>query len=101
MKTKPGRKFLYVPIQQIDDYLDISNRELQEVDGSEIVVYMDDELVKGANAVLLILKSMGGVYKVISRILTILPTPWLNNLYAYIANNRYRWFGKRASCEVS
>ena len=100
MKTKPGRRFSYIPLQQIGDYITIDTDEKLLVDGSEIVVVSDNQLIKGADAVLLILKNMGGVYKILSKVLNILPSRWLNGLYTYIANNRYRWFGKRASCEI-
>ncbi|MBS2097118.1 thiol-disulfide oxidoreductase DCC family protein [Carboxylicivirga linearis] len=100
MKTKSGRRFTYVPIQQIDDYIDDSLATPNAIDGNEIVVYVNQKLVKGADAVLLILNNMGGVYKLLSKVLNILPSRWLNGLYSYMANNRYRWFGKRTSCEI-
>ena len=28
----------------------------------------------------------------------ILPKTWRDNLYRYVANKRYKWFGKRSSC---
>ena len=32
--------------------------------------------------------------------LVLLPRPWRDRLYDWIARNRYRWFGKRDTCRV-
>ena len=34
------------------------------------------------------------------RIFGILPKSWLDRLYDFVANNRYRWFGKKESCPL-
>ncbi|WP_321346157.1 DCC1-like thiol-disulfide oxidoreductase family protein [uncultured Draconibacterium sp.] len=30
----------------------------------------------------------------------ILPKTWRDGLYRFVANNRYKWFGKRSSCRI-
>jgi predicted DCC family thiol-disulfide oxidoreductase YuxK len=30
----------------------------------------------------------------------IIPTPWRDRVYSFIARNRYRWFGKNETCDL-
>lgn len=50
-----------------------------------------------AEAVIKILKLLGGFYFVFS-IFSIVPKSITNYFYDYIAKNRYKWYGKKESC---
>ncbi|MCU4163362.1 thiol-disulfide oxidoreductase DCC family protein [Carboxylicivirga caseinilyticus] len=100
LKTKPGRRFSYIPIQRIDEYLPKAELNSEIIVGNEIAVISDGKMIAGASAVLLILNQMGGIYKVVSYLLRILPLWILQKMYLYIASNRYRWFGRKATCEI-
>nr|WP_321407673.1 DCC1-like thiol-disulfide oxidoreductase family protein [uncultured Carboxylicivirga sp.] len=100
LKTKPGRKFSYIPIQRIKEYLPEAELQSDTFEGNEIAIISDGKIITGASAVLFILNQMGGIYKVLSFILRILPLWVLQKVYVYIANNRYRWFGRKATCEI-
>lgn len=52
-----------------------------------------------SNAALQIAKSLGGLFH-LGTLFKIIPTPLRNALYDYIAQNRYRWHGKKESCLV-
>ncbi len=52
-----------------------------------------------SNAALQIAKSLGGLFH-LGTLFKIIPTPLRNALYDYIAQNRYRWYGKKESCLV-
>ena len=99
-KTKSGRQFHYLPIQYIDSYIPNISDISQQVVGEEIVVVRNGQISSGAKGVLVVLHQMGGVYGVLYHLLKLMPNRMLDWLYKYIANNRYRWFGKKDSCDL-
>lgn len=68
------------------------------IDPQTLLVVEDDELYRGAQAVILIMKASGFVLRLLGKIAGLLPLRFLNWLYAFVATNRYRWFGRRAVC---
>jgi predicted DCC family thiol-disulfide oxidoreductase YuxK len=52
-----------------------------------------------SQAALEIAKNLGGFFH-IGTVFRIIPTGIRNNLYDYIAKNRYKWYGKKESCWV-
>jgi predicted DCC family thiol-disulfide oxidoreductase YuxK len=46
-----------------------------------------------------ILKEINGIYKILL-VFSILPKKVLDNIYDFVAKNRYRWFGKKESCMI-
>ena len=62
-----------------------------------IVLLENDKLFVKAEAALRIAKHLGQPWTAIST-LRVLPNFLLNGVYTLIANNRYRWWGKKNSC---
>lgn len=52
-----------------------------------------------SSAALEIMKNLGGFFYFII-ILKIIPRSILNMIYDFIAQNRYKWFGKKESCMI-
>jgi predicted DCC family thiol-disulfide oxidoreductase YuxK len=52
-----------------------------------------------SDAALQIAKNLDGLFS-LALILKILPTGLRNQLYDYIAKNRYKWYGKKESCMI-
>src|SRR5699024_8780155 len=52
-----------------------------------------------STAVLTIALHLNGLFPLLY-ILIIIPRSIRNLVYRYIANNRYKWFGKRTSCKI-
>ncbi|WP_395053844.1 thiol-disulfide oxidoreductase DCC family protein [Flavobacterium sp.] len=52
-----------------------------------------------AEAALRIAKELGGIISIVS-VFLILPKSFLNLFYDYIAQNRYKWYGKKESCLI-
>jgi predicted DCC family thiol-disulfide oxidoreductase YuxK len=50
-----------------------------------------------SDAAIQVVTELGGVWKLIG-IVRIIPRGWRDALYRLLARNRYRWFGKRATC---
>jgi predicted DCC family thiol-disulfide oxidoreductase YuxK len=48
-------------------------------------------------AVLRIAGHLGGIWRVVL-VGWLLPRPWRDGLYRYVARHRYRWFGRQESC---
>ena len=46
-----------------------------------------------------ILKELNGIYQCLL-VFSIFPKSILNNIYDYVAKNRYEWFGKKESCMI-
>ena len=52
-----------------------------------------------SDAVLAIVERFGGAWRLLGA-LRIVPRSWRDAIYDRVARNRYRWFGRRASCQV-
>lgn len=53
-----------------------------------------------SEAVVAILVTLGGGWKLIAFLGRLVPRPWRDALYRFIADRRYRWFGKKEACEL-
>lgn len=87
MKADRKAKFLFQTLQSFTD-----NQAFDSV-----IVVDKDKTYFYFNAILKIGYELGGIYKLIV-IFKILPPKWRQNIYLWVARNRYRWFGKRISC---
>jgi len=86
LKADRKNKFLFQALPQ------------NEITIQESVVVIDgDNFYRYSAAVLKICKELGGLYQLIFVIL-IIPPKWRDNLYRWVAKNRYRWFGKKQTC---
>lgn len=50
-----------------------------------------------AEAALKIAAQLGGIYSLLS-LFSFLPFSLTNNIYDYVAKNRYKWYGKKDAC---
>lgn len=96
---KRDKKAIYVFASLQSDMAKQLLEKHQVVDnGLETVVLIDGEQVYTHSDVALeVAKDLGGFYRVFSP-LKILPKSFRNRIYDWVANNRYRWFGKKESC---
>lgn len=53
-----------------------------------------------SSAALGLLIHLGGGWAVLGRIGMVIPVPLRDPVYAWIARNRYRWFGRKDSCRL-
>jgi predicted DCC family thiol-disulfide oxidoreductase YuxK len=64
------------------------------------IVYIEgDKIYTESTGVLQAVSSMGGIYKLLL-ILKLVPKFLRDKIYAYIAANRYKWFGKKDNCRM-
>jgi predicted DCC family thiol-disulfide oxidoreductase YuxK len=52
-----------------------------------------------SDAALVIANELGGLFK-LALVFKILPRKWRDQIYQWIAKNRFHWFGKRNSCMI-
>ncbi len=92
--------YRFVPLQSELGQAIVAHLNLNDRKIDSIVLYEPHITfyVKSA-AALRILIGLGGIYN-IARIFLLFPKGLRNVIYDYIAQNRYRWYGKRDSCMV-
>ena len=79
--------------KEITNYLGINRTNLDS-----IILYQPGyAYYHKSQAVFEIAKDLGGIYS-LSTIFSILPSSITDNMYDYIAKNRYNWYGKKESC---
>ncbi len=76
-------------------YTELTKSAGQTIDS--VVLKMKDELFVESEAILNLLKYLGGIYWLLYP-LNWIPRGFRDSLYRYVARNRYRWFGKRNHC---
>lgn len=91
--------FKFAPIQS-----EIGQRYLEmyghpKNDLSTVVLVCDGRLYTKSDAALQTFKHLGGWWRFL-RIFTVVPRPFRNIVYNFIAKNRYKWFGKKESCMI-
>ena len=64
-----------------------------------LVLFEEERFSVSSNAALRILSYLDGWERYLIS-LTVLPQPLRDLVYRFIANNRYKWFGKREQCMV-
>ena len=90
LKADRQKKFLFQTIQST-----LGNDE----SGESVIVNDGNKQYTHFDAVMKIGKELGGIYRLVA-IFRLLPKRWRHRIYLWIANNRYRWFGKRDTCYI-
>ncbi len=68
-------------------------------DLSTIVLIDEHGIATESDAIIGILRALGGFFRM-ATILKIVPKAMRDRTYRYVAQNRYRWFGKHESCRL-
>lgn len=76
-----------------------SHFKLPNAKPETIVLYNNSKILTESDAVIMIVTSLGGIWK-ISVVLIVIPRFIRNWFYRLVARNRYRIFGKRDQCMV-
>lgn len=68
--------------------------------GLDTVIYLRDGMLHTrSSAAIRILMDTGGAWRALG-ILWVIPRPLRDLLYNAVANNRYKWFGKKETCRL-
>ncbi len=68
--------------------------------GNSVLLLDQNKVYEKSDATLKIMGYLGFPYSQL-RILTVMPKVLRDNLYDYVAKNRFKWFGKKEFCEMS
>lgn len=96
-------QILMVPFQEkgkVANAAKVSCSELKSGTMDEVLVVKAEKTFTGAEGVIEVLKTLGGLARFIGLALSVLPNFILNAVYVFIARYRYRIFGK-VQCELS
>lgn len=69
-------------------------------DLDSMLVRENDRVLSRSTAVLAVLSTLGGLWKIPAAIGKVIPRPVRDGLYDFIARHRYQWFGKGAACAM-
>ena len=67
---------------------------------STVVLKKDGKIFTHSDAILHILKVMGGPWAILGALGLMLPRALRDRLYRFVGGNRYRWFGKADACSL-
>ena len=100
IKKDTKSKFRYTSIQSEIGKELLKERSIDpKVIDSIILIDLKKAYYHKSTAALQIAKNLNGFISVLSALL-IIPKPIRDNVYDYIAKNRYKWFGKKDECMI-
>jgi predicted DCC family thiol-disulfide oxidoreductase YuxK len=73
------------------------NLAASAADPDSVVLVDGGHVYTHSTAVLRIAKHLGGIWQ-LAAVGWLLPRAWRDALYRYVAQHRYRWFGRQESC---
>jgi predicted DCC family thiol-disulfide oxidoreductase YuxK len=98
IKRDPNGIFKFAPLQsEIGQQLITKNNITGEIDS--IILVKENIVYIKSDALIEIIKELKWYWKMLI-IVKIIPKKFRDLLYDLIANNRYKWFGKRDSCMI-
>jgi predicted DCC family thiol-disulfide oxidoreductase YuxK len=68
-----------------------------QADPTSVLLVADGRVYSHSAAVLRIAGRLGGLWQ-LAAVGWLLPGPWRDALYRFVARHRYRWFGRQESC---
>jgi predicted DCC family thiol-disulfide oxidoreductase YuxK len=91
------RIFLFAPLQSTTAK---SLVEECSVNGTDSVIVLWDGMCYVRSEAMLVIAHLIGFPWSLAYVFVILPTRWRNQVYEWVAKNRYRWFGQRTVCRI-
>tara|TARA_Y100000022_G_scaffold92828_1_gene80158 strand:+ start:156 stop:557 length:402 start_codon:yes stop_codon:yes gene_type:complete len=91
--------FLFAPLNGNHAKNLLKKNNIKNITVDSVVLFNNNSISYKSKAVIEILISLGGIYRVL--VMTkIIPRAILDWLYNIVAKNRYSWFGKQDRCMV-
>ena len=91
--------FLFAPLNGNHAKNLLKKNNIKNTTIDSVVLFNNNSISYKSKAVIEILISLGGIYRVL--VMTkIIPRAILDRLYDIVAKNRYSWFGKQDRCMV-
>ncbi|MEJ7609824.1 MAG: thiol-disulfide oxidoreductase DCC family protein [Ferruginibacter sp.] len=99
IKHDRKQKFRFASLQSDTGQRLLKEHNLPANDLNSFVYVKDDKVYTSSTAALKVSKLLTGPVKLLYGFI-IVPPFIRNAVYRFIANNRYRWFGKKDSCMI-
>ena len=74
---------------------------LDALDPESFLVVESGRVLQKSPAVIAVLNIVGDGWKMAGWLLGLLPQSTADEIYAWVAANRYKWFGRRETCFIS
>lgn len=99
IKIDTKKRIKFSPLQSnfARKELEKSQLNLDEIDS--IIVQIGEKYYIKSNAVIAIIKELSWYWRILL-IIRLIPTRFADNIYDYIAKNRFNWFGKKDKCMI-
>lgn len=97
IKRDVENKFLFASLQSETGQNILKHFGLDTTEFKTLILLQNKEIYTKSTAALGILKQLNGFWKFLY-IFILIPTPIRDFFYTFVANNRYRFFGKQKYC---
>jgi predicted DCC family thiol-disulfide oxidoreductase YuxK len=97
LKRDKKKQFIFASLQSDAAENILLHHKYKKNGLNSIILIHRDKLYEKSSAVLNIFRVLGMPWRLFS-VFYILPLSWRDFLYDFIAQNRYKWFGKKDSC---
>lgn len=78
----------------------LRSHNITETPTTVYVITPDNTVLTQSTAIIYLGHQLGGIWKLMSVVVKIIPRPLRDVVYQWISDNRYRWFGKKDSCRL-
>jgi len=99
IKRDKDAKIYYASLQSEFAQEFTTSTDLKVQDVNTVILYYQSKFYTESDVALQIASLLGYPWK-LAYPLTLLPRIIRDNLYRWVANNRYRWFGKKEGCMI-
>lgn len=99
IKRDPEGKFRFASLQSEAGQELLQQFQLSTDEINTVVLICQKNAFTHSDAALMASRILGGPWSLLYAFI-IIPRPWRNAVYNWIAARRYRWFGKKESCMV-
>ncbi len=98
LRLDTNRRLMFAPLQGETAQQLLTETDIQGL--KSLVVYDRAGQSRYSTAVVRILWHLGGLYRILSALLWVIPSPIRNWGYRFVAARRYQWFGKHDACRL-
>jgi predicted DCC family thiol-disulfide oxidoreductase YuxK len=99
IKHDPKKQFRFASIQGDYGQQVLKQFDLPPNTLNSFILFKDQQIYTHSTGALMVAKQLSGAWPLLYAFM-IIPPFIRNAVYQFIANNRYKWFGKKESCAI-
>jgi len=100
IRRDKNKQFRFASLQSAAAQQMLSSHEYAFDDLSSVLLIVDDHLYRKSRAALQIVRRLDGAWPLLYYLLLWIPKFIADPVYDFIANRRYKWFGKKPECWI-